>query len=138
MLSEYLITSKICLVTSNFAALAMNLIIPSSNPIAAEVSPKACVFCLNILGSLQRGTSKNQKKSLRYAVLLSTRIVWYALLMSETKGTLCRQNLIREFSWGFNTLEPDSCSVLIVVQDPTEDVFVINLNGVETEFGFST
>ena len=58
--------------------------------------------------------------------------------MSETRGKLCRQNLIREFSCGFSTLEPDSCSVLIVVQDPTEEVFVISLKGVETEFGFST
>jgi hypothetical protein len=55
--------------------------------------------------------------------------------MSAHRGTEYRENLMSEFSWGFNTFAGDNCSVEIVVQLLTADVFEIILNGVLADDG---
>ena len=55
--------------------------------------------------------------------------------MSAHRGTEYKENLISEFSCGFKTLAGESCSVEIVVQLLTEDVFDIILKGVLAEDG---
>ena len=45
---------------------------------------------------------------------------------------------MRLFSWGFSTFDGDNCSVKIVVQLLTAEVFDIILNGVLAEVGLCT